>query len=83
MLNADGTTKRWIDMSPDERFLDGFRHFPSILQRWLGGRLRRWRFRMLFAVTAEEEKRISEERLAALAEAETRRKADQESRKAL
>lgn len=43
MVTSDGV-KPWRDMTPDERFADQFRHFPTLLGRWRGGRARLWSY---------------------------------------
>src|SRR5262245_30817956 len=42
MITPDGEYKSWRDMTPEERFADQFRHFPTLLGRWRGGRGRFW-----------------------------------------
>jgi hypothetical protein len=42
MLTPDGEPKRWRDMTPEERIADRLRHFPTLLNRWKGGRARFW-----------------------------------------
>jgi hypothetical protein len=34
--------KRWADMTPEERRRDQLRHFPTLLERWRGGRAKLW-----------------------------------------
>ena len=40
MKKSDGTIIPWSEMCPKDRFMDSFRHFPTILSRWAGGRAR-------------------------------------------
>jgi len=42
MLTPDGKPKPWSEMTPDERVADRLRHFPTLLNRWKGGRARFW-----------------------------------------
>lgn len=44
MITPDGQVKPWRDMTPEERFADQFRHFPTLLGRWRGGRARLWSY---------------------------------------
>jgi hypothetical protein len=36
--------KRWSEMTPSERIQDQLRHFPTLLNRWRGGRAKFWRY---------------------------------------
>lgn len=44
MRMPDGSLKSWRDMTPDERFADQFRHFPTLLGRWRGGHAMFWKY---------------------------------------
>lgn len=44
MLTPDGKPKPWSEMTPEERAADRLRHFPTLLNRWKGGRARFWRY---------------------------------------
>ena len=44
MLTPDGKQKRWSEMTPEERAADNLRHFPTLLERWKGGRARFWQY---------------------------------------
>lgn len=45
MKTPDGKVVPWSEMKPDERFLESFRHFSTMLARWRGGQARLERYR--------------------------------------